>query len=59
MECMVFLKMDWLMFFDFDELECNIFGDFKVGDNVGYNFEFLSNLVEVNENGKFNKFIFF
>lgn len=41
--------------FDFDELECNIFGDFKAGDNAGYNSELLSNLVEANENGKFNK----
>jgi hypothetical protein len=43
------------MLFDFDKLECNIFGDFKAGDNAGYNSELLSNLVEANENGKFNK----
>lgn len=41
--------------FDFDELECKIFVDFKAGDNTGYNSELLSNLVEANENGKFNK----
>ncbi|APX12432.1 hypothetical protein [Tateyamaria omphalii] len=41
--------------FDFDELECNIFGDFKAGDNAGYNSELLSELVEANENGRFNK----
>jgi hypothetical protein len=43
--------------FDFDELECNIFGDFKAGDNAGYNSELLSDLVEANENGRFNKLI--
>ena len=28
---------------------------FKAGDNAGYNSELLSNLVEANEGGKFNK----
>lgn len=37
------------------ELDCNIFGEFKVGDNVGYNAVLLSDLVEANVDGKFNK----
>lgn len=37
------------------ELDCNIFGDFKIGDNAGYNAALLSGLVESNEDGKFNK----
>ena len=36
-------------------LDCNIFGDFKVGDNAGYNAELLSELVEQNKDGRFNK----
>ena len=37
------------------ELDCNIFGQFKIGDNAGYNAVLLSDLVEANEGGKFNK----
>ncbi len=40
---------------DFVELECNIFGDFKVGDNAVYNAHLLSDLVEANQDSKFNK----
>ena len=41
--------------FEIMELDCNIFGDFKVGDNAGYNANLLSELVEANEEGRFNK----
>ena len=41
--------------FEFDTLECNIFGNFKAGDNAGYNSQLLCDLVEANEDGKFNK----
>ncbi|MEO1140311.1 MAG: hypothetical protein AAFW87_12740 [Pseudomonadota bacterium] len=41
--------------YEFVNLDCNIFGDFKVGDNAGYNARLLSSLVEANEGGRFNK----
>jgi len=37
------------------ELDCNIFGQFKVGDNAVYNATLLSDLVEANKGGRFNK----
>jgi hypothetical protein len=37
------------------ELDCNIFGMFKAGDNAGYNSALLCDLVDANEGGKFNK----
>lgn len=40
-----------------DSLDCNIFGDFKIGDNAAYNADLLSDLVEANKGGKFNKSI--
>jgi len=51
------MKQLWIDFMPIEivELECNIFGDFKVGDNACYNASLLSNLVEANEDGKFNK----
>lgn len=39
------------------ELDCNIFGDFKVGDNAKFNADLLCHLVEANERGRFNKLI--
>lgn len=41
--------------YEFVNLDCNIFGDFKIGDNACYNARLLSNLVEANEDGRFNK----
>jgi hypothetical protein len=41
--------------FSIETLDCNIFGDFKIGDNAGYNAGILSDLVEANEDGRFNK----
>lgn len=38
-----------------EEFNCNIFGSFKVGDNAVYNSKVLSDLVEANERGRFNK----
>lgn len=43
------------MSIDIVELDCNIFGQFKVGDNAVYNAALLSELVEANEGGRFNK----
>lgn len=43
--------------FEFEDLNCNIFGDFKVGDNAVYNASLLCDLIEANENGKLNKSI--
>lgn len=43
------------MSFKFEVLECSIFGSFKAGDNAGYNSQLLCDLVEANEEGKFNK----
>lgn len=37
------------------ELDCNIFGQFKIGDNACYNAALLSDLVESNDGGRFNK----
>lgn len=38
-------------------IDCNIFGDFKVGDNTKYNADILSNLVMANNASQFNKLI--
>jgi hypothetical protein len=35
--------------------DCNVFGDFKVGDNTVYNASLLSDLIEANQDGRFNK----
>lgn len=43
------------MAIEIDVLECNLFGDFKIGDNTGYNSDLMCDLVEANEDGKFNK----
>jgi hypothetical protein len=43
--------------FDFIEESYNIFGDFKVGDNVRYNSSILKNLILANKDGIFNKMI--
>lgn len=37
------------------DFDCNLFGDFKVGDNAVYNAFLLSSLVESNVDGRFNK----
>lgn len=42
---------------EIDVLDCNLFGDFKVGDNAGYNSDLMCDLIEANEDGKFNKLI--
>lgn len=46
-----------VMAFETAELDCNIFGDFKIGDNTRYNANILSELVAANEGGIFNKLI--
>lgn len=43
------------MAIELDVLDCNLFGDFKIGDNAGYNSDLMCDLVEANEDGKFNK----
>ncbi len=40
-----------------ESIACNIFGDFKVGDNTVYNADVLCDLIHKNENGIFNKII--
>lgn len=37
------------------EVDCNIFGNFKIGDNVFYNASLLCNLVERSDDGALNK----
>ncbi|TPG39839.1 hypothetical protein EAH79_14250 [Sphingomonas koreensis] len=39
------------------EVGCTFVGDFKVGDNLGYNCDLLCNLVEANARGAFDKMI--
>lgn len=39
----------------FENFDCNIFGDFKVGDNTVYNADLLCKLIEANADGRFNK----
>lgn len=41
----------------FENFNCNLFGDFKVGDNTVYNAELLCRLIEVNADGRFNKLV--
>ena len=43
------------MQFEFEGLPCNVWGDFKHGDNACYNAEILNALVANNVNGQFNK----
>lgn len=43
--------------FTIENLDCDIFGDFKVGDNAVYNANILSDLIETNDHGRFNKLI--
>ncbi len=43
------------MKYEIVELNCPIFGDFKVGENTVYNSHVLCSLVDPNEGGKFNE----
>ncbi|KAB2755670.1 hypothetical protein [Brucella anthropi] len=40
-----------------EAIVCNVFGDFKVGDNTVYNADVLCELINKNEDGVFNKII--
>ncbi|PQA72300.1 MULTISPECIES: hypothetical protein [Brucella] len=40
-----------------EAIVCNVFGDFKVGDNTVYNADVLCDLINKNEDGVFNKII--
>lgn len=39
----------------FENFDCNLFGDFKIGDNTVYNANLLCQLIEANQDGRFNK----
>lgn len=43
--------------FKTEEIDCNFVGAFKVGDNLVFNCQLLANLVSVNQDGLFNKFV--
>jgi len=45
------------MTFENEEIPCNFVGNFKVGDNLGFNAQVLCKLVELNDEGSFNKMI--
>lgn len=41
----------------FENFDCNLFGDFKVGDNTVYNANLLCQLIGMNADGRFNKLV--